>query len=406
MLSGEFNDMHALFCHGESHGCGIESDTRRPLTRRMHLLPVALLATLLHGFSEACCDMARADDAVRQTAWKEFETAPADEPGIIVSDPTPAPPSQPERNGLVQHVWDHHTTTGSLWVGSVDALMLWRGNIPSLPIFTDSAGNVAINANNTLPGMSAGPRFFLAREVVCGHGIEGGYFRVEPFSSTVALPASGAPFTISDLGGLPAFGDIATGTVSSQSQIQSAELNWRTWNGRSINWIAGFRWVEWNEAMQIDYRFQNPNPFGTGNLNARTGNNLYGAQIGADTRLWNRGGPFKLGAVTKAGIFYNSSAYQQSSAGFTDAVGDPFPVGAVAAKADQTAFFGEVGLNASYRLTRWLDWRLGYNLFWLSGVATAPQQLAASDIAGGTALVNTNGSVLLHGVNTGLEARW
>ena len=59
-----------------------------------------------------------------------------------------------------------------------------------------------------------------------------------------------------------------------------------------------------------------------------------------------------------------------------------------------------------HHITRWLAWRGGYSVFWLSGVATAPQQFAASDFAESTGTVNTNGSVLLHGVTTGLEARW
>jgi hypothetical protein len=78
------------------------------------------------------------------------------------------------------------------------------------------------------------------------------------------------------------------------------------------------------------------------------------------------------------------------------------------AVADQTAFVGEVGANASLRLTEWLSWRAGYTLFWLSGVASPASQFSTTDLAVDppTATINTNGSVLLHGVTTGLEARW
>jgi len=60
------------------------------------------------------------------------------------------------------------------------------------------------------------------------------------------------------------------------------------------------------------------------------------------------------------------------------------------------------------RLASWLSWRAGYTLFWLSGVATSANQLSTTDLATNvpTATINTNGSVLLHGVTTGLEARW
>ena len=77
----------------------------------------------------------------------------------------------------------------------------------------------------------------------------------------------------------------------------------------------------------------------------------------------------------------------------------------------RTSFFGEVGGNATVDLTNWLSWRVGYNVFWLSGVATPANQLSVAKLNPATGNVvrngiNTSGSVLLHGVNTGIEARW
>jgi hypothetical protein len=77
----------------------------------------------------------------------------------------------------------------------------------------------------------------------------------------------------------------------------------------------------------------------------------------------------------------------------------------------QASFFGEVGANATVELTNWLSWRVGYTLFWLSGVATPANQLSVVTLDPGTGTtvangINTSGSVLLHGVTTGVEARW
>ena len=77
----------------------------------------------------------------------------------------------------------------------------------------------------------------------------------------------------------------------------------------------------------------------------------------------------------------------------------------------RTSFFGEVGGNATVDLTNWLSWRVGYNVFWLSGVATPANQLSVATLnpLNGNVVrngINTSGSVLLHGVNTGIEARW
>ena len=101
-------------------------------------------------------------------------------------------------------------------------------------------------------------------------------------------------------------------------------------------------------------------------------------------------------------MFGNTQAFQRTSVASTT----PGVDGNVASVADQTAFFGEVGVNASMALTKWLWWRAGYSLFWLSGVATPADQLGLTDIGSLTTSIDTEGSVLLHGVTTGLEARW
>ena len=111
-------------------------------------------------------------------------------------------------------------------------------------------------------------------------------------------------------------------------------------------------------------------------------------------------GPFTVNGIGKAGAFYNN-AYQRTS--YTDPA-----FTAAAATADRIAFFGELGVNGNLRLTDWLSWRLGYSLFWLSGVAVPANQLSTTNLAAvpPAATINANGSVLLHGVTTGLEARW
>ena len=50
--------------------------------------------------------------------------------------------------------------------------------------------------------------------------------------------------------------------------------------------------------------------------------------------------------------------------------------------------------------------RAGYNLMWIEGVATAPDQLDFTDTAQSGTIVQTKGGEFFHGVNLGLEARW
>jgi hypothetical protein len=294
----------------------------------------------------------------------------------------------------------------AVWIGQVDALWLWRGNVPSLPLFTDSSGGVVLDANDVNPTAATGPRVGIIRRFGECHAIEGNYLNVGTFSGDADLPDTDEPYQIENLGNLPTFGDISTATASTWSVFRSAELNARTWTGGSITWLAGFRWVEWDDRLNVDYDYFNPDPFGSGTLDANTGNNLYGGQVGADMRLWNTEGLVRVDGIAKAGVFYNHAAYQRSSANFIYPDGEVLPAGTASGTDDTVSFMGEVGVNASVSITRWLAWRAGYSVFWLSGVATAPQQFAASDFAESTGTVNTNGSVLLHGVTTGLEARW
>lgn len=134
-------------------------------------------------------------------------------------------------------------------------------------------------------------------------------------------------------------------------------------------------------------------------IQARVGNDLYGGQFGCRLRLWDLG-KWQVGAVGKAGVFGNA-AYQR-----TTTVVDGQTYGPLAANDSDVAFFGELGINSTLWVTRWLAWRAGYNFFWLQGVATAAQQFPLGNFGSETASINSNSSVFLQGFSTGLEARW
>jgi hypothetical protein len=282
------------------------------------------------------------------------------------------------------------------WVVQIDALMLWQGNIASRPLFVNGAGFTALDANQAQTPMSAGPRVGLFYFINETHAIEGNYFNVRPFDGeATALP--GQALTARSLAGFSLTG-LDGAQVFTNGAIQSAELNWRRrecWC--PVTWLAGFRWVEWNQQMRITEHAGGP----IGSFFSETGNDLYGGQGGMELGLWNAGGPFTVNGIGKAGAFYNN-AYQRTS--YTD----PAFTSAAAASVDRIAFFGELGVNGNLRLTDSLSWRLGYSLFWLSGVAIPANQLSTTNLAAvpPTATINTNGSVLLHGATTGLEARW
>jgi len=68
------------------------------------------------------------------------------------------------------------------------------------------------------------------------------------------------------------------------------------------------------------------------------------------------------------------------------------------------SFVQELGLNGAYQVTnRWLI-RAGYNLFVISGVARAGDQIDFSTTA--VPSLNTHGTAVLHGPSAGIEFRF
>jgi len=285
------------------------------------------------------------------------------------------------------------------WEAQVDALFLWQGNIPSRPLFLNTdTGATALNANQLYGPAAIAPRYaFIYNRDQC-RAIEVNYFQVWGFNGQQQL-APGA-YTATNLVSNPPFDAYDSATVTSSAHIQSFEVNLRRGDGGMIQWISGFRWLEWGEQLNIDSTStEGPAPI-QDIVNVNTLNNLYGWQWGGDVMLWNAGRWLRVNGIGKAGVYYNHQAAQNTYTNFSD------PASTYSSANDTVSFVGETGINASLALTNWLSWRAGYTCFWLGGVATSARQLGLTDVVTGTTSVNTNGSVFLHGVTTGLEARW
>jgi hypothetical protein len=296
------------------------------------------------------------------------------------------------------------------WIGQIDALMLWMGNIPSRPLYLDSlTGATALDANQLAPPLSAAPRYAVIYNRDQCRSIEVNYFsiwgfdaqrQVGPFLDDVGNGA----LEMNELAGLN-FNNIAAVRAESSAHIQSLEVNLRKVEWEWIRWITGFRWVEWGQDMQLlDAVVEDGVVSGGDLLDVATLNNLYGWQWGADAMLWNNGGRVRVNGIGKAGVYYNHQALQRTS---YDNFIDPPTV--VAADKDTVSFFGEAGVTASVAITNWLSWRAGYTLFWINGVATPANQLANTVVDPAQvprATISPYGGAFLHGVNTGLEARW
>lgn len=301
-----------------------------------------------------------------------------------------------------------------LWTGRTDALLLWRDAPQSQPLFNSIQGDgapgpVALDASNFLSGMAAGPRFALFRHTGDMGAIEFNYLRVQSFTSTRTLPEAELGYYDTYPHGLYCCDTlIPRSNVSGAlgSSLQSAEVNRRFPTDGRLGWLAGFRWVEWNDSLGLETVTvpEGFDPF-TNNYLSRTSNDLYGMQIGADSILYGLGGPFRIEGIGKAGVYYND-ARQSSRFSTTAGQGETL---AVATSTARAAFVGEVGLTGVYDITERISLRAGYAIFWLGGLALAPQQYGAQQLCQGSPIsgsTDTAGSVVVQGLSLGLEGRW
>ena len=354
------------------------------------------------GQSAAIVDEGAAD-------WSAWAGGPAGstlvgqgEPGTVCEpmDAVPCPQPCHSQHGCVNRYLDRVLGPACpRWVFQIDALMLWQGNITSQPLLlADPVGITVLDVNQAATPMSVGPRAGLIFNLDDCYAIEGNYFNVGTFNGNVAVPAGDYTSLVLPTVFTPEAGSAAT--LVTAGRIQSAELNWRRRECCCpLTWLAGFRWVQWDQSLALE---SVPSTGGSvQRIDAETDNDLYGGQIGADLNLWNAGGRLTVNSIGKAGVFYNDA--DQRAAGID---GSGAAWGPAIGSAARVAFFGEVGAYATLAVTRCLAWRTGYSCFWLGGVAVPANQLAFIDPTVATAPINTSGSVFLHGVSTGLEARW
>jgi hypothetical protein len=169
---------------------------------------------------------------------------------------------------------------------------------------------------------------------------------------------------------------------------------------RSIEWFAGFRYMELGNDLDLAAQSFSPNTE-TGDYSVHTVNRLFGGQIGGRIRgTVNR---FGLELTGKAGIYDNDATESQTVIDFPN-----FPLRpTTTAQSNYAAFEGELNLSGIYRLSNAWSVKAGYSVIWIEGLALAPDQLDFnfSTSPSGNQL-SAAGGLFLHGANVGLEARW
>jgi len=315
--------------------------------------------------------------------------------------------------GFFQKLSAIHDKSTACWVGRIDALLVWRNAPPDRPLVdTDDVEPLSVFNANQLDSLgAAGPRVSLIRRDRCtGNAVEAAYLNVANFRSQRALDDQpDTTFTLADPG---IFGNVdrqpfTNGAVNLGSRLQSFELNRLFCHGPNLRWIAGFRWVEWQENFWLQTENTDVDPFITDRYATDCVNSLYGGQIGADLTLLTLA-RLRVDSVVKAGAYYNNAV--QRSSYTTDEFGAPETFGVRVGQSPLSgAFVGEVGLTGVMPITNRIDLRVGYFGLWLSGIAQPTQQLSGQQLVPGEdeeGSINANGGVVVQGLTLGLEGRW
>jgi len=289
----------------------------------------------------------------------------------------------------------------SPWEVKAGFVLLHRTGLPSRELARglSAAPQPVLNANQYGFDFEGGPDLTILR-----HGdvadLEFRWFQVHDWiGTTPPLNDVGWGLNFRTLQGPTRDTDLSSRYVS---QVSNFELNVKRPVNDWITGLAGFRFVEFNEHLGL---FMDQHEVFSPHVHVMSFNDLYGFQLGTEIKVWDRGGPFRLGALGKAGIYGNSA--RNRALLYDDPAEDP---GVDSASKSHLAFVGEIGLVGTYQISRRLAVRIGYQVMWLDGVALASQQEELLDPFEPTsppgASVDTGETAFYHGVVGGFDLRW
>jgi hypothetical protein len=291
------------------------------------------------------------------------------------------------------------------WTVEAGAVIMQRGDPRSALVLVNQ--NIGpedpINARDFTFNWEAGPDISVIRTIGGGsNAIDVRFFGVNDWTASQSVASNGVGYILTTNPPIPLFGPV---TAMYTSRLYSAEINWEHTASDRLTWLAGFRWLQVNE--NLNFLAPTPPAFGPVDVAFNTNNNLFGGQIGADISLWDRGGPFSVDSIFKAGIYGNGAHNNTNYTGF------PFGQALLAADdSGQVAFVGEIDLAGVYQWTDHIALRAGWEFMWIDGAALASDQVGATNvnIAVGPPPVgngiNTKGEVFYQGALVSLDITW
>jgi len=292
------------------------------------------------------------------------------------------------------------------WYVQADALVLTRdariGNTP-LVLRDNNAptqSNVLLSTADFEFPFEVGPRILVGYQIDPYAAIEASYFGIYNWQDSHTVVGNNNLNLPGDLGlvGNLDFFNADKAVVTYDAIIHNAELNYvhSFLSNPNLAWLVGFRYFHLGEKFDITFT---DNQTGSSAYKISTYNNLFGGQIGG--RVGHACGRWSYDLTGKAGVYGNDIHSSQNVADFNG-----FTVRNTSTNGGQVAFLGELGLNGNYEFSPNWSLRGGYQVYWIEGLALAPNQLDFTDTPASGTTLNKNGGMFMHGAHAGLMARW
>ncbi len=273
------------------------------------------------------------------------------------------------------------------WDVTAGAIFLNRSRPNQSSILTPiGAPGIISNGGDFGFGWNAGPDVTVSKQMANGLTWEVRYFNDDEAAASADYPGvTGARVFGTNILGITSL------TASDFTRLDSGELNVRAPLNDFCTFLIGFRTLDVHDRLTYTYNQ------GVLTTTFDDGNRLYGGQIGMDLGLLNYGGPLRLDAALKAGVYSNGAE-------------DRFTANAIfassGASGTSAAFVGDIDITASYKLTKHCSIRGGYQLLWIEDLALATDNAAVAAASGLGTGINTRSALFYQGATAAVEYAW
>ncbi|MFO0820981.1 MAG: hypothetical protein U1A77_23750 [Pirellulales bacterium] len=294
----------------------------------------------------------------------------------------------------------------STWYASVNAVALTPDRNEDAVLATLGPGGATVLSTGDLESeYGAGGRITVGRTLGACYQMEFVYQGNHAWNDN-AVAASVNPEFSSILSGFanpvdPLFDENNLATVNMASRMSTAEINLRTWiqlppGPHDLQLLVGARYFAANDVLDFSTAGANINT-----VNVRTDNDLYGVQLGLNSKfLLHR--LFFFDFEGKIALCEN---FAQQSTSFSQNGGAAV---VTAASPQRTSLLGELMLVGVFQVTPNIAIRGGYQAIFVDGLALGPQNVPSNAflLQNGVPQFRDDGEMIYHGPTLGLVGTW